>query len=322
MNTNFVSAFAERLAGFLEQKRALGYSYSNISDFRIFDRMCAEQFSDETKLTADVCNTWAARRGNESIKTTARRIPFIREFARYLIRNGEQAYVLSNGTIKKGQRYIPHIYSRAEISEMWRTFDNIRPTKTYPTAHIVMPTLIRLLYCCGLRPSEALNLKTDDVDLNSGKLFVAESKGNRDRIVMLSDDVREHCRNYNELIREYMLSRIFFFAKNSTDACEYTWVGWVFRKTIKKLRIESRSGNPPRLYDLRHTFATHRLYQWMHDGKDLYAMMPYLSSYMGHTKLTETFYYIHLVPGMLEAMSGFRYESAADIFPEVMEADE
>ena len=322
MNTNFVSVFAERLTGFLEQKRALGYSYSNISDLRIFDRICIEQFASETKLTRDICNAWATRRRNESAKTTARRIPFIREFARYLIRNGEQAYVLPNGTIKKGQRYIPHIYSRAELAEIWRAFDSIRPTKVYPAAHIVMPTLIRLLYCCGLRPSEALNLRTGDVDIRSGKLFIAESKGNRDRIIMLSDDVRELCHNYNELIREYIPSRSFFFAKNATDACDYGWINWVFRKTRKKLHIESRSDNPPRLYDLRHTFATHRLYQWMHEGKDLYAMMPYLSSYMGHTKLTETFYYIHLVPGMFETMSGFRYKSAVDIFPDMVKADE
>ena len=322
MNTNFVSVFAERLTGFLKQKRALGYSYDDIYDFRHFDRMCAEQFPDETKLTADICNAWAIRRGNESVKTTAGRLPFIREFARYLIRNGEQAHIMPNGAIKNGQRYIPHIYSCAEIAEMWRAFDDIIPTKTYPAAHIILPTLIRLLYCCGLRPSEALNLRADDVDLHIGKLFIAESKGNRDRIIMLSDDVRELCRNFNELIREHMPNRNFFFAKNSTDACEYRWVSWIFRKIRKKLRIESRSDKPPRLYDLRHTFATHRLYKWMRAGKDLYAMMPYLSSYMGHAKLTETFYYIHLVPGMLETMSGFRYKSAADIFPKAVQAYE
>jgi len=322
MSKNFASNFAERLDGFLEQKRALGYSFSSISDLRIFDRLCAEQFPDETNLTIDICNAWATRRGNESVKTTARRIPFIREFARYLIRNGEQAYIVPAGTIKKTQRYIPHIYSHSELTEMWRFLDGITPTKDYPAAHLVMPTLIRLLYCCGLRPSEALNLKLEDVNLSSGKLFIAESKGNRDRIVMLSDDVREMCRNYDEMIRKDMPVRTFFFAKNSTDTCNYTWVGWVFAKTREKVHFENRNEYPPRLYDLRHTFATHRLYQWMRGGKDIYAMMPYLSAYMGHSQITETFYYIHLVPGMLESMSGFRYDSMADIFPKAVDADE
>jgi len=323
MNTDFVSGFADRLVKFLEQKRALGYSYdSAVYDFRSFDRMCAEHFPNETKLTADICNVWAARRGNESAKTTARRLPFIREFARYLIRTGEQAYILPKGTIKKGRRYIPHIYSHAEIAEIWRAFDSIRPTKAYPAAHIIMPALIRLLYCCGLRPSEVLNLRTEDVDLSGGKLFIAESKGHKDRIVMLADDVRKFCRDYNEMIREYIPIRNFFFAKNSVEACDYRWVAQMFRRLREKLHIESSSDKPPRLYDLRHTFATHRLYQWMRDGKDLYAMLPYLSSYMGHTKLTVTFYYIHLIPGMFETMSGFKYESVTDIFPKVVDADE
>lgn len=322
MKTGFTSPFAERLSGFLEQKRALGYCYSNITEFKFFDRMCAGQFPNEVSLTADICSAWAVRRGAESVKSSGSWSAFIREFARHLIRNGEQAYVLPIGTEKKSKRYIPHIYSHTELAEMWRAFDKMLPTKLYPAAHVVMPTLIRLLYCCGMRPSEALNLRVDDVNLSSGKVFIAESKGNRERIVMLADDVLQMCRDCDEQIRGCMPNRNYFFAKNSTDACGYSWVSGEFRKARGKIGIERRSDYPPRLYDLRHTFATHRLYRWMRDGKDLYAAMPYLSSYMGHANLTETFYYIHLIPGMLESMSGFKYGSMRHIFPQAVEVDE
>jgi integrase len=284
--------------------------------------MCAECFPGETILTADICNTWATRRGSETAKTTLGWSAFIREFARYLLRNGEQAYVLPLGTSGKSQRYIPHIYSRSELAGLWRSFDNIKPTKTHPVAHLALPMLVRILYCCGMRPGEALKLAVDDVDLHSGKIFIAEAKGNRDRIVMLADDVLEMCRKFNVQMQGFFPSRKFFFAKNADTTYDYGWISYVFRKIRDGLCIESRSENPPRLYDLRHTFATHRLYQWMRDGKDLYAMMPYLSSYMGHSKLTETFYYVHLVPGMLEEMSGFSYESGAELFPEVVDVDE
>lgn len=322
MNVTFTSVFAEHLVGFLKQKRALGYSFSNTSDFRLFDQMCAKHFPNESRLTAALCNAWASARETESIKTTNRRLPFIREFARYLIQIGEQAYILPNGRIKRGQRYIPHIYSQDEISELWHIFSDIRPTRTYPAAHIVLPALIRLLYCCGLRPSEALNLKTEDVDILSGKLFIAQSKGNKDRIVMLSEDVRRMCRNYDAKINENLPGRRYFFPKNTESPCGYSWVALEFRTARKKLGFKTANDKPPRLYDLRHTFATHRLYQWMRGGNDLYVMLPYLSSYMGHSKVSETFYYIHLVPGMFEAMSGFEYGSVADIFPEAVDADE
>lgn len=323
MNTNFTSKFACRLVKFLEQKQALGYLYNgSISDLRMFDRMCAERFPDESELTADICNAWAARRSNESNRTVNRRLPFIREFARYLIRSGENAYVLPNRTLKTGQRYIPHIYSQAEISLIWRAFDNMMPSKYYPAAHIIMPALLRLLYCCGLRPSEALNLKVEDVNLDTGILFIAESKGHKDRIVVLADDVLDMCRDFSEKMSSYIPNRAFFFAKNSRDFCKYRWLNYTFRMTVDKLNIKSSTGDFFRLYDLRHTFATHRLYQWMRDGKDLYTMLPYLSAYMGHAKITETFYYIRLAPGMFESMSGWKYESAADIFPKAAENDE
>jgi len=284
--------------------------------------MCAERFPEESELTTDICNAWATRRSNESNRTINRRLPFIREFARYLIRTGETAYILPRGKIKGGQRYIPHIYSHAEISLIWRACDNITPTKSYPAAHIIMSALMRLLYCCGMRPSEALNLRTGGVDLNKGTLFIAESKGHKDRIVVLSDDVLEMCRDFNEKMNAHIPNRTFFFAKNCNDSCNHQWLSDLFRRTVDTLNIQSSTGKFLRLYDFRHTFATHRLYQWMRDGKELYTMLPYLSAYMGHTRITETFYYIHLAPGMFESMSGWKHKSVADIFPKAVEHDE
>ena len=322
MNMTFNSLFAKRLEGFLEQKRALGYSFNNITDFKLFDRMCVAQFPDETELTAEMCNTWAMRRENETAQTINRRLPFIREFARYLIRNGERAYVLPSGTIKGAQRYIPHIYSHAELIGLWEAAKDVKPTPHNPVAHVIMPTLLRLLYCCGIRPSEAFKLTMQDIDLQSGKLFITESKGNRDRIIMLCGDILDICRKYDEVMDRLFPNRTFFFARSIADSCQYNWLNRNFRKLLDILQIESRYGETPRLYDLRHTFATHRLYRWMKDGKDLHAMMPYLSAYMGHTKISETYYYIHLVPGMHEEMSDFQYESPEGIFPKVVDSDE
>ena len=139
---------------------------------------------------------------------------------------------------------------------------------------------------------------------------------------MLCGDILDICRKYNEAMDELFPGRINFFARNTTGACNYRWLNYTFRRLLTALQIESRYGAPPRLYDLRHTFATHRLYRWMKDGKDLHAMIPYLSAYMGHAKVSETYYYIHLVPGMHEEMSDFRYESPEDMFPEVVDSDE
>ena len=322
MNTPFTSLFAERLEGFLAQKRALGYSFSNITDFKLFDRMCVAQFPNESELTAEICNFWAMRRENEKPQTINRRLPFIREFARYLIRNGEKAYVLPIGNIKGTQRYMPHIYSHAELVKLWNAAETIPSTRLHPAAHIIIPTLLRLLYCSGIRPSEAFKLTMQDINLQSGKLFVVESKGNRDRIIMLCGEILNICRTFNDAMEELFPGRAFFFSQSVTKACDYKWLSYIFRGLLAALQIENHYGAPPRLYDLRHTFATHRLYRWMKDGKDLHTMMPYLSAYMGHARISETYYYIHLVPGMHEEMSDFRYESPKGLFPKVVDSDE
>jgi integrase len=320
--TTLTSRFAKRLEGFLEQKRALGYSFSNLTDFKLFDRMCASRFPDETELTPEICNAWAMRRGNEAAQTINRRLPFIREFARHLIRNGEKAYILPVGTIKGAERYMPHIYTHEELAKLWEMAETASPTNNNPAARIIMPTLLRLLYCTGIRPSEAFRLTMADTNIQSGKLFIAESKGNRDRIVMLAGDILLLCRKYNEAMETMFPARTFFFARSKTDACMYGWLNRNFRKLLLMLQIESRYGEAPRLYDLRHTFATHRLYRWLNEGKDLHAMMPYLSAYMGHAKVSETYHYIHLVPGMHEEMSGFHFESPVGVFPKVVDSDE
>lgn len=90
-----------------------------------------------------------------------------------------------------------------------------------------------------------------------------------------------------------------------------------FRIVKVKAGIEISGEHSPILYDFRHTFATHRLYQWMHEGKDVTAMLPYLSAYMGHAQLSDTYYYIHLVPGLFEKMAGFDYSASNYLLPEV-----
>jgi integrase len=56
---------------------------------------------------------------------------------------------------------------------------------------------------------------------------------------------------------------------------------------------------------------------WMREGKDLMAALPYLSAYMGHAHMSDTYYYIHLVPGQLEAMSGYDFSKYEALLPEV-----
>jgi integrase len=279
--------------------------------------MCHSQFPSENRLTEKICLAWAVRgeaEGNDSFRN---RLMPVREFAKYLLRTGEAAYILPADFVKRSARPVPYIYSETEVANLWSYFDNLKPLKLHPMRHIEIPAIMRILYCCGLRPCEALKLRVQDVDLNKGKLYIMESKGYKDRSVMMSDDVTEYCRGYNTQASVIMPNRKLFFPNVKGEKYSATWLLKPFRAAKKACAIGQSGNCVPRVYDLRHTFATHRLYKWMKEGKDITAKLPYLSAYMGHTELSDTLYYIHMVPGLFEMMSGFDYSVFEYLLPEV-----
>ena len=318
MKTIFISKFASKLELFVAQKQAVGHPYiGSIKHLHMFDLMCYSQFPSESQLTEKICLAWSVRRDTEGNNSFRNRLMPIRQFARYLNRIGEAAYMISADLVRKGARHVPYIYSESEIAKLWEYFDNLKPLKLHPLRHIEIPTIMRLLYCCGLRPCEALKLRVHDLDLDKGKLYVMESKGYKDRIVMMSDEMCEFCRVYNRQASVLMPNRSLFFPNSSGTQYSSTWLLKPFHAAKVACGIGQSGESIPRIYDFRHSFATHRLYKWMRDGKDVTAMLPYLSAYMGHTRLSDTYYYIHLVPGLFEEMSGFDYSAFEHLMPEV-----
>ena len=318
----FKSRFATRIQEFIAQKNALGFGFLESSRLlRDFDRFCLTYFPDADSLTENLCLVWATKKDTEGNNTFRNRMMPVREFARYLNRNGETAYVLPPDIARKDTPYAPYIYTEAEILAIWDVLDHLIPRSGFPVRQFVIPAMVKLLYCCGLRPAEARRLRVGDVDMDKGRLNIMESKQHRSRIVMMTDDVAEMLSDCNTAVSAVMPDREPFFPNSEGGFYGKRGLEKTFRQTLMKAGIDGTGRRSPRLYDFRHTFATHRLYHWMREGKDLNAMLPYLSAYMGHAQLSDTYYYIHLVPGLMEEMSDFAFSSAEVLLPEV-ETDE
>ena len=314
----FESHFAAQIENFIAQKNALRFGYLESSRLlRDFDRFCLTYFPDEDWLTEEICLTWATKKNTEGNNTFRNRMMPVRDFARYLNRNGENAYVLPPDIARKDAPYAPYIYTEAEIQAIWNVLDALKPRRGFPVRHFVIPAMVKLLYCCGLRPAEVRRLRVRDVDLDKGRLNIMESKQHRSRIVMMADDVVEMLSNCNAVVSAVMPGREPFFPNTEGGFYGKRGLEKTFRPVLKKAGVTGTGRRSTRLYDFRHTFATHRLYHWMNEGKDLNVMIPYLSAYMGHAQLSDTYYYIHLVPGLLEEMSGFAFSSAEVFLPEV-----
>lgn len=279
-------------------------------------------FPDEKSLTVEIGQHWAVISSTESAVTFQNRMAPVRELARYMQRLGFDAYVIPT---EVGPKYIrrkkrpPHIFTDRELELFFAAVDSLEMNNRCTLRHLALPVIFRMLYCCGLRPQEARILETTDIDFNNGKTKIRESKGHKDRLVIMPHDLLEISRNYAKLLQKICPGSKYFFPSQLEHLNPYTGKGFakLFRMCWSSAGIGAYGGGSPRPYSFRHTFATRRLYRWMKEGKDIEAMIPYLSSYMGHERFSDTAYYIHLVPEIFPHMSQMDFSSYEKLLPEV-----
>ena len=160
-----------------------------------------------------------------------------------------------------------------------------------------------------MRPNEPLNLRVEDVDLRTGDVFIRKSKRGKDRHIVISEDMRILFANYDR----FAGTREWFFQHWDGGKFSTTWARYWFRKACIWSGI-SRSPSFPRPYDLRHSFATRTLMRWVDEQRDVMALIPFLSAYMGHVSLEETLYYVHLLPERLKSSPGIDWDMFSEIY--------
>ena len=245
------------------------------------------------------------------------RVCTIREFARFMIRGGKDAFVIPKGMGCGGSRFVPHIFTDEELVCFFEKLDKMKISAASPVQHIVYPVLFRLLYSTGLRPIEAVKLSCQNVDLKNGILFIEQSKGHKDRNVVLSNDMLELMRKYWHRASEIVPMNLYFFPDSNGSCIRTTTVNKVFRKYWIEASIENSEKKSPRVYDFRHTFATRSLRNQIAKGIDINSFLPYLSAYMGHTHLSDTAYYVHLNPEFFPDINHYHKNDFDYLLPEV-----
>ncbi len=290
----FESHFAAQIENFIAQKNALGFGYLESSRLlRDFDRFCLTHFPEENTLTKELCLAWATKKDTEGNNTFRNRMMPVREFARYLKPQRRSCLHSAARHCQERCAVCPVHLHRGRNPGHLGCFRPLETRGGFPVRQFVIPAMIKLMYCCGLRPSEARRLHVDDVDLDIGRLNIMESKQHRSRIVMMADDVTKMFSDCNAVVTSAMPEREPFFPNSEGGFYGKRGLEKTFRLVLKKAGVTGTGRRSPRLYDFRHTFATHSCTTGMNEGKDLNVMIPYLSAYMGHAQLSDTYYYIH-----------------------------
>ena len=319
MNTPLSGPFKPYIEGLIEQKKAVGYPYETSARIlKAFEVFCRTHYPDETKLTKAMGMHWAEQRQGEHVNGLVRRITPVRQLAKYMIRIDIEAYIIPPGIPRKCIRYVPHIFTDQELQAFFAEIDRCQVNQHSPARHLTIPVFFRVLYCCGLRSSEARLLDVEDVDLESGKLTIRQSKGNKDRTVMMSEEVLSLCRIYHAKVNLILPHRIAFFPNRHGKYYNHSLMDYWFHLFWEKTKVDQvGSGNPPRVHDFRHTYAVKRLNLWVQEEKDLNACLPYLSMYLGHAHLTETDYYLHFVPEFFPLFKEKTQRKSEQLIPEV-----
>lgn len=310
--------FSEAAMDFIKYKRSAGFKYEGEPKcLSRFCRFCEEQGVDEIKITRRLAESWIAPREGEAAKTRCHRITCIRQFAIYLDSLGYDAYIVPGQKGWGSGSFVPYIFTHSQIRSIIKTADETEPWEAAKNMHLSLPVIFRILYGCGLRVSEAVSLQCRDVDFEGGILTIREAKTGKDRLVPLSGSVRDACAAYAGKTWWEKDTDYFFPAPDRTMISPVT-VYQRYRRYLEKAGIpHGGKGHGPRLHDIRHTFAVHVLQKWIREGADLTAMLPVLSTYMGHKAVRSTARYLRLTaevyPDLME-----KVESAcAYVIPEV-----
>ena len=321
----FHSRLADIICEFIEQKHAVGYPYRHSSAILArFDDMVAREFPAEDTITKAMCDAWVEKHAHLHQNTLTRNVTPVRQLAKYMNGMGKTAYVIPSYVGRKQLKYHAHIYTMQEKSAFFQAADNCEPAvKNSPTKHYVAPVIFRMMYCCGLRESEALHLSVRDVDLDSGKIAIRESKGWKARNIFLSGEMLEQCRRYDSAISREVPGRKAFFPNKSGDMLSYRTLNKWFHGFWDDLpEAKGKNTRNACLHSFRHTFAVDRLNAWVREGKDINAMYVYLSEYMGHVNFRDTDYYLQLVSEFYPDMEDMLASVNREVLPEVCHEEE
>lgn len=304
--SNKISIMVE---SYLEYKRNLGFQLISESYFlRAFARY-TEEVHYAGSLTREIVFQWCESGDNPSLTTKGRRFEPLKGLADYALSFDQDSELLPRlpyGNPHKRKR--PHIYTIEETcllmdkSNFLYSPDGLRA--------LTMRTAIGLLWSTGLRTAELVNLKTSDVDFDSGILIIQNSKFNKDRIVPVLPTVSKQLALYREKVEAMSPSPIktdAFFITTNGAALKANAFEYAFQKIRDCVDTGNSEYEHVRLYDFRHTFATRTIRKWLEQNEDVNAKLFLLSTYMGHNHPEDTFWYLSSTPELMD-LSSNKYE--------------
>jgi integrase len=295
-----VSSLREHLDDYLRLRRGLGFKLVDAARY-LTDFVAYLEAVDAAMVTVELAIAWA--RSPEGIKAISvdYRLSAARCFARYLHSIDPAHQIPPPGLLSVPRRRpAPYIYTPEQLREVLAATQQITPDLRAATYR----GLFGLLAVTGMRVSEALALTRSDVDLVDGIVTIRHAKFDRVRLVPLHSSVTAELRRYattrDRLCPTLRVDR--FFVSLAGGELSRHAAHRVFREITERIGLRTDTDHP-RIHDLRHSFAVHTLIDAHRDGTDISAVLPVLSTYLGHVEPANTYWYLSGVPELMQLVA-------------------
>lgn len=325
------SFIAEDIKSYLHLHRSLGKEYMiEENTLHLLDSFLITQRPWIQRLNGKIFSQWCDTFAHLSPAVRRNRMRIVRNLCLYRRRSQRHSFVPDILTFPKDHsQFIPYILSSVDIARLLRAAQLLPALPQSPLRPQTMRLAIALFYTSGLRRGELLRLTFGDFDAAESTLFIRSTKFHKERIIPLSATTDAELRTYlNErqrcgfLIKES--SPIIWNNAGGPEGRAYTGTGLAqnWRLLCASLKILTPKGIPPRIHDIRHSFAVNALLRWYHNGENVLAKLPQLSTYMGHVSVVSTQCYLPFA-GSLRSVASARFEQKyGNIITDDIEAPE
>lgn len=290
---NMDGPFAEELAAYIRHKRALGYQYAEpvCHALKKMDRTFAEMGCDGTRITREMVDAWCSVEEGQTRATLGKRRTALNGFAKYLISRGWEDVALCEEGGALSSSFAPYIFGRDEVARVFRA---ARASAAGERAHSCYAAMC-LCYTCGLRRSEAGNLRVSDFDPGARAVAAGHSKSDVSRLVAMSESTAEVLAEHAAMPRDPAPGAFLLRGRHAPG----TRGGWpcpFWHDCLDAAGVVPRAdGSRQRPRDLRHTFCVRALEKIAEGGRDIRAALPLPGAYLGHKGIVETERYLRLV---------------------------
>ena len=306
-----MKSLQQHLTEYIAARRALGTRLEEPAQtLRQFVRFLARRKA--RFITVQLALEWSQQSRDVQRATWARKLSVVRQFARWMSVIDPRHQVPPRRLLDvRHRRGKPHIYSDEEITRLMAEAARLKSSNGMKA--LTLETLIGLLAATGLRPGEAASLERSDVDLEAQRLTIRESKFGKSRLVPIHPSTAAALKHYaleRDRIFRHSGDSCFLVSERGTTLDLGTvrrWLNKISRTCGLRTKAKGhRCGRGPRLQDLRHTFATRRLVEWYQAGCNVAVQMPKLATYLGHSSVGCTYWYIEAVPELLQRATEFQ----------------